>query len=302
MDSSAQRINVLPRLPAAALLCLIVVGGLLGVTANIAKLAVAEGVPPLVFLFWATFGSGAALQILAIVSGHAPPLRRRTFEYAFWSGLLFVLPNALAFSAIEHVGAGFIALNFAFPSLFTYGLALALRLEPFRQGRALGVLAGLAGAVLLASSKMMAPEPATIWLAAAMAVPLFIALGNIYRTLRWPAGASSLSLAPLMLLGGSLITLLMLLSLGQGPRSVIPPTMSGAYLVMAQTAIFSVMYALYFLLQKIAGPVYLSQIGSVGAVAGASIAIGVLGEATPGNLAPAAVLIAIGTALVNRTR
>ncbi|MBO6512173.1 MAG: EamA/RhaT family transporter, partial [Roseibium sp.] len=49
-------------------------------------------------------------------------------------------------------------------------------------------------------------------------------------------------------------------------------------LLAAQTAIFTVQYGLYFRLQQTAGPVYLSQIGSVAAVIGLVLGYLVYGE------------------------
>lgn len=71
-------------------------------------------------------------------------------------------------------------------------------------------------------------------------------------------------------------------------------------LILAQASTFSVMYVFFFILQKIAGPVYLSLLGSVAAVVGAAIAILLLSEAPPRGFAIATVLIALGIALVTR--
>ena len=74
-------------------------------------------------------------------------------------------------------------------------------------------------------------------------------------------------------------------------------------LVLAQTVVFTATFSLIFVLQGLAGPVYLSQIGSVGAAAGGAIAVVVLGEpARPGLAVAATLAILAGAWLVNRTR
>jgi drug/metabolite transporter (DMT)-like permease len=284
----------------APIACLVLVGSLIGLTANLAKLAVAAGVAPLAFLLWSVLGAGLVLAILAVATGQVPPLRRRTVEYFLVSGLLSIaLPNALIFSAVPHVGAGFAALSFAFPPLYTYGMALLARIERFRAARALGVGFGLAGALTLALSKSAEPDVDLLWVAAMLATPVVVAAGNIYRTLRWPAGVSSLALAPGMLLGAAL---LLFAGAGAAGLPIAIPTDNALVLALlaAQVATFSTMYVLYFVLQRLAGPVYLSQIGSVGAVAGAAIAILLLGEAPPAMLGVAAALITAGAVLVAR--
>lgn len=283
------------------LVLLLTVGALLGLTATLVKIAVAAGWPPIAFLFWSSAGAGAVLLVVAVKSGNRPRLGRREVAYYLGSGLLSAaLPNALSFAAIPHVGAGFVALCLAFPPLLTYCLALGLGLERLHAARALGVMFGLGGALLLASAKAAADGRELAWLAIALSAPLVIAGGNIYRTLNWPTGASPLSLAPGMLLAASLY-LLPFLTLARIP--LVPAlTGDGSWLLVIQIVIFSATYSLYFTLQKLAGPVYLSQIGSVGAAVGAAFAVLVLGETAGPALGLAMIAILGGAFLVNRTR
>ncbi len=144
------------------LVLLLTVGSLLGVFAAMVKLATAAGWHPLAFLFWSLAGSGAILTALAIRSGNAPRLARRTLAYNLGSGLLSaMLPNALSFAAIPHVGAGFVALGFAFPPLLSYLLALGLKMERFRTQRAAGLALAFAGVVALVASKSRSATPAS---------------------------------------------------------------------------------------------------------------------------------------------
>ena len=75
--------------------------------------------------------------------------------------------------------------------------------------------------------------------------------------------------------------------------------MTGAFL-LGQTAIFALLFVLYFVLQKLAGPVYLSQIGSVAALVGLTLATLVLAEPLSMKLLVAAAFVAGGILLVNR--
>jgi len=282
------------------LLLLVVVGSLLGLTANIVKLALQAGWPAIAFLCCSALGAGFVLLVLAAATGNRPGLGRQELAYYLWSGLLSIaLPNALFFLAIPHVGAAFVALCLAFPPLATYLLALLFRMERPRAVRAAGVATGLVGALVLAFGRSGGGSAASFWAAMALAGPLVIAAGNIYRTLRWPEGASALSLAPGMLLGGAVLLVPFLLLPGSAPTFGQP---LAVLLVMAQVAVFTATYALYFILQKIAGPVYLSQIGSVGAVVGASLAVLALGEPAGPALLLAGLLVLLGVFLVNRSR
>lgn len=280
--------------------CLLVIGSLLGLTSNLTKLAGLMGGSPLTSVFAGALASGVFLQLINYISGRTVALSRETINYALISGLLSIgLPHILIASSIPHVGAAFAAMSSAFPILLTFALAVLLRLERFQTARAIGVLLGLTGGVVLAASKARAGDSAPIWIILTLASPIFIAIGNIHRTIKWPKGVSPVSLAPGMLIAGALWMLpIVVMQPAQTLLiSVTPPLL---LLAALQAAIFGALYTLYFLLQYLTGPVYLSQIGTVGAVVGAIIATIVFAEQLPHNLAIAAGLIAAGIVLVNR--
>ena len=280
---------------------LIAVGTLLGVFAALAKAAVAAGWHPLAFLFFSLAGSGAILAALAVRSGQPPRRDRRTLAYNLGSGLLSaMLPNALSFAAIGHVGAGFVALGFAFPPLISYLMALALKMERFGAVRAAGLALAFLGVVVLVATKVSLGNVSPLWVAVALAAPVVVASGNIFRSLYWPSGATPLSLAPGMVIAAALL-LAPVLAIAGVP--LLPPlTGTTVALVLAQIVVFAATFGLIFRLQAMAGPVYLSQIGSVGAVAGAGIAVLALGEPADAGLVAATLAILAGAFLVNRTR
>ncbi|GGY04837.1 transporter [Litchfieldella qijiaojingensis] len=280
--------------------CLLLVGTFLALSLVVAKLADGAGAPRLTFLMLAMAGAAAVLVGIAALQRQPMALNRRTLEYAAVAGALFAVPNALAFLAVRHVGAGFISLSFAFPILITWLLAVWLSLERLRAMRLVGVLLGLAGGLVLATAKAGGTDGAWGWAALVLAMPLVIALGNIYRTLRWPEGASPVFLAALMMLGGSLTLLPFALSFEPGQLQELTGSTAALRLLLVEVGIFSVLYLFYFVLQKLAGPVYLSQIGTVAALVGTLIAVLALGEAPPPNLGLAGVLVAFGTLLFHR--
>ena len=288
-----------PFLMAGAPLALLLTGSLLGLTLDIAKAAFIAGASPLSFLFWTLLGATIIVSIVAVSAGQAPSFRASHLGYGVWSGLLSVAaPNALLFLAIPHTGAGFVALCGAFPPLYTYLLALALRMEPPQWLRAAGVLAGIGGAVILGLSKASVGDSDVFWIALALSVPVIIGVGNIYRTRYWPKGASALQLAPLML-AGAVVWVGLFAAASDMPQLV--PTLNVStetLLLPLQIGLVALMYVMYFVLQKIAGPVYFSQIGSVSAVLGAVIAAIWFGESFPPAIIPAALLILFGAAAV----
>lgn len=281
----------------AAVSCLLLVGSLLGFSLVVAKLAVDQGADPLVLLCLAMIISGTILMAVEWRGGTIPKINRHIAEYALVTGALFCAPNAAGFLAVRHVGAGFLSLTFAFPILLTYVLTLALRLEGFNRIKALGVCAGLTGGCILALSKVSLGTSPAFWVVLAMSSPVAIAIGNIYRTLRWPPGVSSMFLASAMLLCGGLVLLPVTLYTAPGGFIDLITIPNLVLLLVVQTGIFTILYYFYFVLQRLAGPVYLSQIGSIGASVGTVAAVVLLREALPANLAMAAVFVAGGIVL-----
>ena len=280
------------------LICLLVGGALLGISTNVAKYAGEIGLSPLAFLFWSIAGAATILLVIALLRHELPPLNKRSFEYYFISALVSVAgSNLLFFSAIPHVGAGFVALIISLPPLLTYLGALALGMERFQTVRALGVAAALAGAGVLAARKFSALDASVFWILIPLCGPVLLAIGNLYRTLRWPEGASPNALAP-----GMLIAAVVLL----GATSLLPnfslTVPLGGFLplglITLQAFIFAGQFQLLFLLQKKGGPVFLSLLGSVGAIVGVPVAIFLQGESPPDGLILGASLIALGVALV----
>lgn len=296
-----------PRRPwVVPLALLLATGALLGVSTNLAKLAAQAGLAPLAFLTWSIAGAAAVLMGIAGVRGRLPALTVRTAEYFLIAGLVSVAaPNLVFFAAVPRVGASFVALAIAFPPLLTYLGALLFGMERFQARRAIGVALALGGAVTLAVLKLGEPDVESFWVIATLSGPLLLAVGNIYRTVRWPMGAAPDTLAPGMLTASALL----LLAMGVVARTVLgsPAGLSLAVpinhaapvlLILAQVATFSVQYLLFFVLQKHGGPVYLSLLGSVGAVVGIPLAVLVLAEPLPQGLAIGGGLIALGVSLL----
>ncbi|MCI2394842.1 DMT family transporter [Aliiroseovarius sediminis] len=280
------------------LACLLGGGALLGLSTNLAKFAGEIGLTPLAFLFWSISGAAIILLAVALLRRKRPPLTARSMEYYLVAALVGVAgSNLIFFSTIPHVGAGFVAMIIALPPLLTYLGALALRMERFQPLRALGVAAALAGATVLAARKFSAPDANIFWIALALCGPVLLAIGNIYRTLRWPGNASPDALAPGMLIAAAIM--LGLTGFLPGFSFAVPPgQIMPIVLIAVQACVFAGQFLLLFMLQKTGGPVLLSLLGSVGAVVGVPVAVFLQGEAPPDGLVLGASLIALGVACV----
>lgn len=283
------------------LLCLLATGAMLGVMTNLAKLAASAGLAPVPFLAWSVTGGTVLLVAFNTFRKRLPAINRRTVEYFLVAGLISIAaPNLIFFAAVPKVGVSFVALCIAFPPLLTYLGALAMGMERYSHRRALGVLLALAGAAYLAILKLQAPDAPAFWIIATLFGPVFLAMGNIYRTLRWPEGARPDELAPGMLGAAALIIILAGMALGS-TLAIPTETSLPVILILIQSVLFALQYYFFFILQKRGGPVYLSFMGSVAAVFGVPIAVLLLNETPPDGLLVGAALIGLGVYFVTRS-
>ena len=278
------------------ILLLVIVGSFFGATTVNGKFAVTLGWNSSLFLAISATISGLLMVAFFALIGVWKNTSRAIWQYTIFSGLLFALPNLAMFFAVEKVGAGFVALVTAFASVLTYLIALLLREESFGIRRGLGVLLALVGTVTLSVDKLGGGNLQPIWVLLALSGPLFLAIGNVYRSKFWPEGASPFVLAPLMLLIAGLFSFLAAgLDLALAPTQIKMPLLP----LLIQVAIFSLGFSFYFVLQKIAGAVYLSQIGPIIAFVGTVLSVLLLGEELSSAIAIGGFAIIAGVLIFN---
>lgn len=284
-----------------ALVYLVFTGSMLGSSTILARLAFDAGIGAIPFLMWSLLTAAAGLMILGARRG--PPLARLWGRsgYLFVAGLLTIAaPNLLVFSAAPVVGAGFVALAITFPPLLTYVGAVLLRLEAFDARRATGVVLAMAGAVWLALAKIGDGQASPGWVAATLMIPVFLAAGNIFRTLKWPVGARPDELAPGMLMAAAVILLGFGLSTGQDIG--LPSETAQIILLVVQSVVFGLQFVVFFMLQREGGPVMVSMIGAVAALVTVPLSMILLAEQSPQGLILGGGLIATGIFLVTWTK
>lgn len=259
---------------------LLITGLLLGLIFPMGRVAVESGVPPLVWTLLIATGSGVGLSLPLVRR-----LRRYDWPKGFWlyaviSGLVSnVLPNLIVFASAPRLGAGHVGLMFTLSPVFTLALSLVAGMRRPNGIALAGIGIGFVGAVILVLGKGAAGPGAaeTLWLALALLIPIFLALGNIYRGLAWPDGAGAMELASASNLTSAIMLLAATALFGGGIGQIAAvadvPILSAAQLLLA-----CIYYLALFALQRAGGPVYLSQIGYVGAAVALAAGVMVLGE------------------------
>ena len=279
---------------------LLFTGGLFGLNFPLGKLAAGAGVPPLIWALVVSMGAAGLMLPGLILQRRLSFPRGQMLRYTVISGLLsFALVNTLVFFLIPRVGAGYAGLMFALSPVATLALSALAGLKiPGRLGL-YGIGLGLLGAALVALSRGSLTG-AALWSVLAFAIPVVLALGNVYRTLDWPEGAHPAALAfwshTWAILAYIVLQWVLTGGLPLAPLREVPLA------TMVQAVAAGLMFPAYFRLQKVGGPVLLSQIGYVAAAIGLGTGTLLLGEIYgPATWAGAAVL-ALGIGLTVRAQ
>jgi drug/metabolite transporter (DMT)-like permease len=281
-----------------SLLLLLLNGALM---AGIYAFAKAGTTPALGVLAWQLLFATLVVGAVAQWRGELPPIGRATLRYAGIAGLLGVsLPSLATFCAITQLPAGLVGAIGALAPLFTYALALASRVERLQPLRALGLGLGLAGVLALLRPEAALPDlQALPWALLAIAAPLLLAAGNLFRTLAWPPGLAPLGAASLVL--GLQAAVVVPLALVTGDF-VLPLLVDGAGdLALLGGGLLTAAFHLgAFELQRRAGPVVVGQLGYVITAVSLLIGVFVFGERYGVSALLAVATVFAGVVLVHR--
>tara|TARA_R110002110_G_C13470229_1_gene720408 strand:+ start:44618 stop:45625 length:1008 start_codon:yes stop_codon:yes gene_type:complete len=253
-------------------------GTLLGMRTPIGKLAHDAGLSA---LLWAAIISLGVVMMLLPTQLTKRGLRlpgTGVVRYTMISSLIsFVLPNVLLFTVIPRVGAGYTGLMFALSPVFTLLFASLFGMKtPGRLGLA-GIAIGVVGALVVSLTRGINPQgPDLAWLLAAAAIPVVLAIGNVYRSRWWPDGALPNSLAFWGHLFAVGVFLVIIAATGQ--EFSVASVASAKTLIAIQMVISGLNFPLFYRLQRDGGPVLLSQIGYVSAAVSLIVATVFLGE------------------------
>ncbi|WP_421916164.1 DMT family transporter [Mesorhizobium sp.] len=286
----------------SALGLLVVTGGLLGLTLPFGKLATAAGVSAMVWAFVISVGAGGVLLGVMLLRGQRIRPSQHKLRYFFVTAAVsYAAPNLLMFSAIPHLGAGYTGIMFTLSPVITLVFSILLGVRRPNMLGIIGIAVGFVGAVMVAVTRGEAGQPADLfWVLMGLLIPVSLAAGNIYRTVDWPDGTGPIELAVGSHLASATMLLIGILALqgggSLGALGAVP------LVVVAQVASASAMFAFFFRLQAVGGPVYLSQIGYVAAAVGLFSGTIFLGEHYRLLTWLGAVIITVGVFITTRAQ
>jgi drug/metabolite transporter (DMT)-like permease len=275
------------------LLLLLGTGAGLAMITPLGKLALAAGTDP--FLWAGVIALAPCLVLFWFVpKQHVPWSSPSLWQFGFIGGLLAnFIPSSILLLAIPHIGSGLAGLMFALSPVVTAGLSLLLKVRPPDRSLLFAVAMGFVGAVIVVAGRnSLSPPSAPQWLLLALLVPLSLSIGNVYRTAKWPEGASPVQIG--VVVNSSVVPLFAALAVWNG--AALQPLLHSPWLVAAQWVAALVNVGLFFRLQWISGPTYLSQIGYVAAAISLATGTLALGESYPWQVWLGAALILTGLA------
>lgn len=251
-------------------------GTLLGVSFPLGKVAAGAGVPPVMWALLVSVGASLSLMPFLAAKGLLRLPRGKMLRYVVISGLIsFAGINLMIFGLVPKIGAGQVGMMFALSPVATLAVSLMFGMKAPNALGIVGIGVGLVGALMVAFGRG-GVDGTLVWSLLALSTPVVLAVGNVYRTLDWPAGAHPMALA----FWAHLVAVLALIGVqivrGEGLPVEAIQKVPGAATVQLIAAALT--FPAYFRLQKIGGPVLLSQIGYVAAALGLLSAVVVLGE------------------------
>jgi len=245
---------------------LILLGFIWGSGYSLAKYAMTHGVPPLGYAFWQSLGPALLLTLIGMLRKQNQLLCRKYWRYFLSCGLVGIaIPNTNMYFISSHIPAGLLAVLVNTVPLLIYPMALMYRLEKPDIWRCFALLIGMSGIVF-----MITPAFAgmfTGWSLLAMLSPLAFAVCSIYIARHQPPEMSSLQAASGMLFAASLL-LTPLVIQQQAFFPLTAPYTLAKQVVLLEIVLSSIGYLVFFMLIRLAGPVFYSLTGGMVALTG----------------------------------
>jgi drug/metabolite transporter (DMT)-like permease len=287
----------LQRILSSPAILLVLVGGALGLNFPLGKIAREAGVASLLWAALIALGAAVVLGVAHLLRRGAMPVEPRYLRYFAVTALVsYAFPNTALLAALPHLGSGLTAIFYTLSPMLTVILSRLAGLKAPSRVEYAGVGFGFVGALLVASARGELGRPAEwLWVALGLLVPFSLAVGNVYRSLDWPKDADPTWLA----IGSTGAAALMLIALAvvTGDITDASVLLLIPTVVSAQVAATAVVFFFYFHLQRVGGPVTLSQMGIMAAAVATVIGALAFDERYPAAVWMGVALIAVGLGL-----
>jgi drug/metabolite transporter (DMT)-like permease len=278
---------------------MLLMGILWGLALSLAKIGVTAGGHPVGMALWQVSTSSVLLLGLLLLQSRAPVVRADVARFGLICGTCGVAFPAIAlFWCALYLPAGVVAIAFASMPLFTYLLAVMLKIERAQRRRLLGVVIGLLAMGLLVLPETALPAPGLApWVLLGLVASISMSLENSYAGGYRPPGVGSLQLS--FARQGTAVLLLLPLALLSGTAlPLFEPWSTAQYAATGNGLLSGIAYTLLLYVIRAAGPVFASQTAYVVTLAGVAWGIILFAESHSIYIWSALALTLAGVGLV----
>jgi len=260
-------------------LILIILGLGWGLSFTLGKIAITAGGTPIGLTFWQSLFSGLILLAYVFFRHGKIIIPKIMFlPIIIITFLSVVIPNIIFYACIEHLDAGVLSISVSVIPLFTYLIAMGLRMDRFKIRRVLGLVTGFCALLILILPENSLPDKRDIpWVLLALNCALCYALENIYIDRLALQNFGPIRLVCAVSFVSAIITFLLSLLMEQ--FFILQPT--NLYLFISTLGlgfISATAYSIFIYLIGRAGSVFSSQVGYLVTFFGVVWGIIILGE------------------------
>ena len=260
-------------------LILIILGLGWGLSFTLGKIAIAAGGTPIGLTFWQSLFSGLILLAYVFFRHGKIIIPKIMFlPIVIITFLSVVIPNIIFYACVEHLDAGVLSISVSVIPLFTYLIALGLKMDKFKLRRVIGLITGFCALLILILPENSLPDKRDIpWVLLALNCALCYALENIYIDRLALQNFGPIRLVCAVSFVSAIITFF--LSLVMDQFFILQPT--NLYLFISTLGlgfISATAYSIFIYLIGRAGSVFSSQVGYLVTFFGVVWGIIILGE------------------------
>ena len=260
-------------------LILIILGLGWGLSFTLGKIAITAGGTPIGLTFWQSLFSGLILLAYVFFRHGKIIIPKKMFlPIVIITFLSIVIPNIIFYACVEHLDAGVLSISVSVIPLFTYLIAMGLRMDKFKVRRVIGLITGFCALLILILPENSLPDKRDIpWVLLALNCALCYALENIYIDRLALQNFGPIRLVCAVSFVSAIITFL--LSLVMDQFFILQPT--NLYLFISTLGlgfISATAYSIFIYLIGRAGSGFSSQVGYLVTFFGVVWGIIILGE------------------------
>ena len=250
-----------------------------GLSFTLGKIAITAGGTPIGLTFWQSLFSGLILLAYVFFRHGKIIIPKIMFlPIVIITFLSVVIPNIIFYACVEHLDAGVLSISVSVIPLFTYLIAMWLRMDKFKVRRVIGLITGFCALLILILPENSLPDKRDIpWVLLALNCALCYALENIYIDRLALQNFGPIRLVCAVSFVSAIITFL--LSLVMDQFFILQPT--NLYLFISTLGlgfISATAYSIFIYLIGRAGSVFSSQVGYLVTFFGVVWGIIILGE------------------------